>query len=210
MTTVEFILNSVPTIIQCNPDDTMMSICQKFASKIQKNVSDIFFLYNGGPIDLQSTFNEQASKLDIENQRMKILAQALTDASSPTEKILTESKDIVCPECGELCFFHLRDHKVSLVGCKQGHKEENIALSDIEETQMIDESTIVCQSCLNVDKSKAYNNQFFYCITCKMNLCPICKSTHPSDHVIIDYEKINLICLKHNGNFVNIFQRSFS
>ena len=174
MATVEFVLNSVPTIIQCTQDETIMSICQKFATKVQKNVSDIFFLYNGGPIDLQATFSEQASKADKENNHMKILAQALTDTMAPTEKILSKSKDIVCPECGELCFLHLRDHKVSLVGCKQGHKEENISLKDFEKTQMIDESTIVCQVCLSVDKSKAYNNQFFYCVTCKMNLCPMC------------------------------------
>ena len=66
---------------------------------------------------------------------------------------------------------------------------------------MIDESTIVCQVCLSVDKSKAYNNQFFYCVTCKMNLCPMCNSTHAKEHVIVDYEKVNLICLKHNSNF---------
>ena len=201
MATVEFVLNSVPTIIQCTQDETIMSICQKFATKIQKNVSDIFFLYNGGPIDLQATFSEQASKADKENNHMKILAQALTDTMAPTEKILSKSKDIVCPECGELCFLHLRDHKVSLVGCKQGHKEENISLKDFEKTQMIDESTIVCQVCLSVDKSKAYNNQFFYCVTCKMNLCPMCNSTHAKEHVIVDYEKVNLICLKHNSNF---------
>ena len=172
MATVEFVLNSVPTIIQCTQDETIMSICQKFATKVQKNVSDIFFLYKVGislftkgvigPIDLQATFSEQASKADKENNHMKILAQALTDTMAPTEKILSKSKDIVCPECGELCFLHLRDHKVSLVGCKQGHKEENISLKDFEKTQMIDESTIVCQVCLSVDKSKAYNNQFFY------------------------------------------------
>ena len=152
MASVEFVLNSVPTIIQCSEDETMMSICQKFAKMIQKNISDIFFLYNGGPIDLQATFKDQASKADKENQRMKIIAQTLSDSDSPTEKVLSKSKDIVCPQCGELCFFHLRDHKISLVGCKQGHKEENISLADIEQTQMIDESTIVCQSCLSADK----------------------------------------------------------
>ena len=201
MASVEFVLNSIPTIIQCNMDETMMSICQKFASKVQKNVSDIFFLYNGGPIDLQSKFSDQASKEDKENKTMKILAQALTDSVNPAQKVLSKSKDIVCPECGELCFFHLQDHKISLSGCKQGHKDENISLADIEGKQMIDESTIVCQSCLIIDKSKAFQNLFYYCITCKMNLCPLCKSNHSKDHVIIDYEKINLICLKHNGNF---------
>ena len=201
MATVEFVLNQVPTIIQCTLDETMQSICQKFATKIEKNISDIFFLYNGGPLDLQAKFSEQAAKNDLENKRMKILAQALTDTSIATPKVLTKSKDIVCPQCGELCFFHLRDHKISLGGCKQGHKDENIALADIEATQMIDESTIVCQSCLVVDKSKSYQNQFFYCTTCKINLCPICKTNHTKEHVIIDYEKVNLICLKHSGNF---------
>ena len=201
MAKVEFILNSVPTIIDCSFEDTMMSICQKFANQINKKFTDIFFLYNGGPIDLQAKLKDQASKDDKENKYLKILAQALTDTSVPTEKTLTKSKDIICPSCGELCFFHLQDHKITLTGCKQGHSDANIALGDIASTQMIDESTIVCQSCVIMDKSKSFQNQFFYCVTCRMNLCPVCKNNHDSSHVIVDYEKINLICLKHNGNF---------
>ena len=201
MVQIEFILNSVPTIIQCNEDDTMQSIVQKFCNKIQRNISDLFCLYNGGPIDLNATFMSQASKSDKENKKMKILVQALTDTSVPAQKVLTKSKDIICPTCGELCFFHLQDHKITLHGCKQGHADENISLNDIENTQMIDESTIVCQNCLTVDKAKAYQNQFFYCVTCRMNLCPMCKQNHTTEHVIIDYAKVNLICLKHSGNF---------
>ena len=67
MASVEFVLNSVPTFIQCTMDETMMSICQKFANSIHKNISDIFFLYNGGPIDLQSTFNNPLSMTKLQN-----------------------------------------------------------------------------------------------------------------------------------------------
>ena len=96
MAKVEFVLNSVPTIIDCGLDDTMISICQKFADRINRKFTDIFFLYNGGPIDLQAALKDQANKVDIENKYVKILAQALTDSSLPAEKILTKSKDIIC------------------------------------------------------------------------------------------------------------------
>ncbi len=198
MATVEFLYNQCPTNIQCNENDTMLDICKKFAVKANKNVTDIFFLYNGGPINFQSTFNDQASKTDKENKFMKVLAQALTDTVMGPKK-LSKAKDIVCPECGDVCLFHLHDYKLSLFGCREGHRNENISFAEFGETQNIDETTIVCQNCMTVDKANAYENKFYICITCKMNLCPICKNKHTTEHVIIDYEQSNFICLKHNG-----------
>ena len=31
-----------------------------------------------------------------------------------------------------------------------------------------------------------------------MNLCPLCKSKHNNDHKIYNYDKLNIICNKHN------------
>ena len=35
-----------------------------------------------------------------------------------------------------------------------------------------------------------------------MNLCPLCKSRHNKDHIIIDYNKRNIICNIHNDFYV--------
>ena len=29
---------------------------------------------------------------------------------------------------------------------------------------------------------------YFYCLKCKMNLCPLCKSVHDKNHYIINYD----------------------
>ena len=44
---VEFRFNGDVTIIQCNEDDKMSKICDKYSSKIQVDKKDIYFTYNG-------------------------------------------------------------------------------------------------------------------------------------------------------------------
>ena len=200
MATVEFIYKQVSTNVQCNENDIMLDICTKFAAKAGKKIKNLYFLYNGGPVNLKSKFSEQASNIDKENKKMKILAQGLVDTVI-TPKKLTKAKDIICPECGDVCLFHLHDYKLSLFGCREGHHNENISFEEFDQTQNIDETNIVCQNCSSVDKESSFENKFFVCINCNMNLCPICKTKHATDHVIIDYDQSNFICLKHNGIF---------
>ena len=40
---VIFILDEVPLLIQCNENDLMKDICQKYANKIQKNINSLVF-----------------------------------------------------------------------------------------------------------------------------------------------------------------------
>ena len=48
-----------------------------------------------------------------------------------------------------------------------------------------------------------YKNEFYKCITCKNNICLLCKKRHNSKHKLIRYEKRNYICPKHNDVFSN-------
>ena len=48
-----------------------------------------------------------------------------------------------------------------------------------------------------------YNNIFYKCLKCKMNICPICYSNHNKEHKIINYNEINNICDKHYDNYDN-------
>ena len=76
-------------------------------------------------------------------------------------------KEILCPECSEPCLLSLRNFKISLANCKNGHKKENISLSEYEEIKKKQ----------NLDSEKKYyvcskHNETFekYCENCKLNM----------------------------------------
>ena len=94
----------------------------------------------------------------------------------------------------------MKNYKISLFDCKNKHIKDNILLSQFENTQYIDESKIICEIC-KTNKSLTFENNFFICITCKINICPLCKIKHDKKHDIIDYTQKNFICFCHNENY---------
>ena len=68
---------------------------------------------------------------------------------------------------------------------------------------MINEKKIICQNCKNTNKNDTCNNQFFRCLSCKLNLCPLCKNSHDKKHHIIDYNQKNFICDLHYENYIS-------
>ena len=80
---------------------------------------------------------------------------------------------------------------------KNGHEIKDIIIEEYENIQGIDISKIKCNKCEN-NKSNTYNNEFYRCIKCKVNICPLCKSKHDKNHNIINYENKNYICENHN------------
>ena len=124
-----------------------------------------------------------------------------------TQTIINEgkvqSKEIICPKCWENCKISIDDYKIKLFDCKNRHEINNILLSEFKNTQIIDETNIKCDNCKNINKNKAYNKQFYKCITCKQSLCPLCKSSHNNNHKIIEYNKKNFICESHNDFYIS-------
>jgi len=72
-TKVIFELDGNNLIIQCSSQDKMKDICQKYATKINKNKDSILFLYEGNKINFELTFSNQANSIDRNNGEMKIL-----------------------------------------------------------------------------------------------------------------------------------------
>ena len=89
---VNFNYNGKKTKIQCLKSDKMRDICQKFAFKSALEFNSLYFLYNGGKIDLNLTFYEQANYFVKENLEMSII-------SLPNVKNEIELK---CPNCDHL------------------------------------------------------------------------------------------------------------
>ena len=73
MPKIEFIFNSQLYIIQCEKEELMKNICQKFASKLGTDLNSIYFIYNGNILDLELDFERHANKEDKEINSMRIL-----------------------------------------------------------------------------------------------------------------------------------------
>ena len=66
---------------------------------------------------------------------MNILVTLNNDNNREIKEII--SKDIICPECGEIIFINIKDFKINLYGCKNNHKMNNILINKYENNQKI-------------------------------------------------------------------------
>ena len=195
MMETEFLYNGERTIIQCNAEDTMENIINKFISKRELK-EEIHFIYGGSLVDKNLTFFEQSNSEDKKRNKITIIGYDKKDMDN-SEKELIESKIIICPNCFEDIRINIKDFKIKLFDCKNGDEIDNILFSEFKKTQNIDESKIMCEICKNTNKSETYEHNFFRCIECNKNLCPLCKLNH-TNHTIINYSQKNLICNQHN------------
>ena len=90
MASVNFIYEGIETSIQCMKGDKMRNICYKYTSKIKKDITSLYFLYNGNQINYELTFYEQANSTDKQRLEMNILVYNIND----------DSNELKCPKCG--------------------------------------------------------------------------------------------------------------
>ena len=69
---VIFTLEGVNLSIRCTAEDKMKDICNKYSTKINKNMNSLLFLYEGNKINYELSFKEQANSIDRNNHQMKI------------------------------------------------------------------------------------------------------------------------------------------
>ena len=62
---------------------------------------------------------------------------------------------------------------------------------------------IICDICKKNNKSISYNNIFYICNTCNINICLLCKSNHDQSHKLINYDDKYYICKKHNEAYIS-------
>ena len=211
MAEVEFLYNGISTIIQCKEDQTLNEICNIFISKSQINESNINYVYNGKggqQFNKSLTFNEIANTFDKTRKKMSILAISSSIANADTEAEIEnntsiKSKNIICPKCGDdIKIKNIENYKIDLFECKNNHKYI-LSLDEFEKTQMINLKNITCNICKQKNKYNTYNNEFYKCNECNINICPLCKLKHNKEHNIINYDKLHYICNKHNEFFTN-------
>ena len=201
MAEIEFIYNGTKTIIQCNLSEKIKEISKRFKDKITLTNKNINYTYNGNLV-----LNEELKFEDIVNNEDKIRKKmsfiVFDNLIETKDKDIIKSNEIICPECKENIRMNINEYKINLLKCKNGHNKENILLDEFEETQNINLTDIICNICKNNNKSISYDNIFYKCLTCNINICPLCKSSHDKNHIIINYDEKYYICNEHNEKYM--------
>ena len=203
MSKVEFQYNGTNTVILCNETDTMKEICDRFSLKSLTDKNKIYFSYNGksgSQFNQELTYAQMANSIDKDRKQMTIIVNDLTE-NSESNKSIIKSKSIICPTCKETTKIKFNNYKITLYDCKNNHTIDNMSFDEFEKSQNIDLSKIKCNKCGIKTKYNSFNNQFYKCCTCNINLCPLCNSSHDKNHIILDYDECHYVCGKHKENY---------
>jgi hypothetical protein len=170
----------------------MKDIFKRYLIKINKDVSEVYFLCNGSKINAELKLEE----INNRDNEIKILVNNINDTMIENkEKTVKEYKDIICPECGNICLLDIKDYKIMLKKCVNNHSTENILLDEFNDLQKKKDLNVVCNNC-NKNKNDIFNNKLYKCCTCKLNICLICKTKHDKGHILIDSELNDIIYKK--------------
>ena len=202
MSKVEFTYKGNNIQVLCYQNELMENICQRFAHKTNLDLKNLIFLYSGTSIDLKLPFSQVINNIDKESKTMKILVDPIIMENMDNNPEFIQSKFPICPQCSEKVILQIDNFKINLVGCKNGHINDNIILTDYENTQKIFFSKINCDNC-KINQCETYNNEMYICHICKKFLCPLCKQIHDNSHKVINYENRNYICEIHNESYIS-------
>ena len=188
-------------IMKFSKDDFMLKVFKEYASKINQDIKNLFFLYNGDMISPE----KQVSDLDFQKSDTATILVFELEEENEIEEVLKTSRDVICPICKEICLMSFKDYKITFSDCKNGHYFPNTLINELDVFQKIDESTIICSLC-DTNKRETTENKFYKCCDCKMKLCPLCKYNHEKKnekkHIILDYDMENSLCNEHGERFI--------
>ena len=147
MAEVIFLHVGVPINIQCKVNDKMKDIIKKLKEKVEITSGNIYFLYNGAVLNNELLTFEQLANQD-DKLRKKMTITIMDDTSSDIKKKeIIKSKNIICPKCNENIRMDIKEYKMNLSKCKNGHNIKNILFNEFEETQNINLTEITCDIC---------------------------------------------------------------
>ena len=181
-------------------NEYMKEIFMKYAIKIGKEINNIYFLANGNKI------NEELKLEEMKNINNILVYEIKDEEQDKNKNNKIQSKEIICPICSENCIMNFNEYKIKLNQCDNRHEISNLLLNEFRDTQMINESKIICHKC-NKNKLEISYNKLYICCECNIYLCPICKIEHNQgnkEHTIIDYELKNYFCNIHGENIYHI------
>ena len=190
---ISFNYKNTETLIQCKEDEKIGEICKRYATKININIEDLMFICDGEQLNLNENIKGINKIILVYNKNETVIKGG--------DKMVL-SKEIICPECSELCLMKINNNNIKFYECKNNH-EKNIFLNEYEKSQIINESKIICNICKKNSKSNTFDNIFYICFKCNINICPLCKSSHDKEHQLVNYEDKNYICREHYEYYIS-------
>ena len=197
MAEIEFNYKGEKILIKSDIDEKMGNIFSNFVSKNNVNLKKVYFLYSGKKISSELTFSQTANQFDKRRNKMVVLVNDLDVENSNSNKKYYKPKIVICPTCLEPMKINIKDFKITLFDCKNGHEINNLSLDKYEKTQNIDLSKINCGNCQN---SLLNADTLFKCTICKQYLCLLCKTIHDKSHNAKNFEQKDM-CEEHNENY---------
>ena len=176
----------------------MKNIFNRYLVEKNKDINDVLFLSNGNKIKEELKVDEFSNN---ENE-ISILVYDISEENNENKEILKQYKEIICPECGDICLIEIEDYKIKLNKCRNNHSMGNILLDEYDDLQESNKLNIICNIC-NKNKNEIYKNQLYICCNCKINICPLCKLKHDEDHILIDYKLKNYLCNDHGEGYTS-------
>ena len=65
MSIVEFIFNGISTKIPCKPEEKMQDILSRYATKIEKDLNCLYFLFEGKILNKELKLSETTKKIHL-------------------------------------------------------------------------------------------------------------------------------------------------
>ena len=203
--TVNFILGTNITIVQCSSNDKMSEIFRKFITNlnIQANINDFEYIYNAKELSGEST-----------------LANNIKIGSDKIISIIVKRRVRICkcPECiCNDCIINLLNYQAAFYGCKYDTNEDEnlrhkrVTLYDnYANNQNIDYSQIKCHTSGCPNTLANYYNNFYKCLFCSQKserskyFCNDCITSHRDlGHEYVKYDEKNYYCQNHCKIFEN-------
>ena len=172
-----------------NKNDLIIHILLEYASFINKDIKELYFIYNGKKIP----FNNSQKINNLKHNKITINVLNLNN-----RKEKKELNQIICPECKEMAIINFDEDKIIINNCINKHNFINYSIAEFMKNQYISESK--CDICKN--NKKLYNDKLFIC-SCKIYICPLCAKSHDQTHKMIEYNNRFHRCLNHNNNFIS-------
>ena len=132
----------------------MKNVFNRYLVEKNKDINDVLFLSNGNKIKEELKVDEFSNN---ENE-ISILVYDISDQNNENKEILKQYKEIICPECGDICLIEIEDYKIKLNKCRNNHSMENILLDEYDDLQESNKFNIICNIC-NKNKNEIYKNQ---------------------------------------------------
>ena len=146
--------------------DSLSSVYEQYSKKTGIELNSFVFMAHSMTIPKDQKLIDIMNSTEKLEKKMKITVFPINIDSN--EKVIEQSKEVICPKCFEQCRIKIEDYLIKLYECKYNHIT-TMKLEEFIESQKIDLNKIKCDICKK--KSFANSHTFYYCQNCKMNIC---------------------------------------